>query len=141
MVSNELVQAAIISKLKANTTLTDFLGGATAIKELQFQGANFAYPAVRASIGTQQPLGVEESCYETTGEITFSVISFSENDSSRQCDELAGLVYSALKGSQLSGTGFRTLRTQVDSITKSVRIGLRLWQSVGLYRARIYETN
>lgn len=144
MISNELVQAAIISKLKANTGLTTWLTARSAgseIRELQYQGSSFVYPAVRVQAGSQIPDGPTSHCYTTNGESPFTVVSFSEGDSSLQCDQLAGLVNVALINNVLTGTGFRSLRIQVDNLIKATRIGQRLWQATGLYRCYLVQTS
>lgn len=144
MISPELTQAAIITKLKANATLTAWLTARSAgseIRELQWQGAAFVYPAVRVQVGRQLPDGLTSVCYETNGELTFTAVSYSENDSSLQADQLAGLVNEALLGQVLSGSGFRSLRIQSDGLTKATRTGERVWQATGLYRAYIFETS
>lgn len=143
MISNELFQAAIIAKLKANTALVAWLTNLSAgneIRETSWQGAAFTYPATRAEAGNQLPGGQLSICYLTTGEITFTVQSFSESDSSKQADVLAGLVNAALMGNRLSGTGFNTLSIQSDGLTHAARTAERIWRSVGLYRVQIYET-
>ena len=143
MIANNNIQAAIIAKLKANTALTDWLTARSAgseIRETSWQGAAFTYPAVRASVGTQQPGPDTSHCYLTTGEVPFTVLCFSESDSSQQADVLAGLVNAALIGQRLSGTGFRSLAIQSDGLTHAVRTGERVWRAVGLFRMQIYET-
>lgn len=144
MISNELIQAAIISKLQANTALTTWLTARNAgseIRELQYQGTTFIYPAVRAQAGAQAPDGPTSHCYTSNSEQPFTVVSYSEGDSSRECDQLAGLVNAALIDNVLVGTGFRSLRIQVDSLIKATRIAQRLWQATGLYRCYVVETN
>lgn len=143
MIANNLVQAAIITALKANTTLTDWLTARSAgdeIRETSWAGVTFSYPAVRVQIGTQAPGPVNSTCYLSTGEIPFTVLSFSESDSSQQADTLAGLVNAALIGSRISGTGFRSLVIQSDGLTHATRTAERTWRAIGLYRMQIYET-
>ena len=41
------IQIALIERLKANTALVALLGTADQIKETEWQGAEFTYPAVR----------------------------------------------------------------------------------------------
>ena len=58
MISNDLVQAAIVAKLKADTTLVAWLTARSAeneIRESQWQGTVFSFPAVRVELGTQEP--------------------------------------------------------------------------------------
>lgn len=143
MISNELFQAAVVAKLKANTALVNWLTALSAgneIRETSWQGATFTYPAVRVEAGNQLPGPQTSVCYLTTGEITFTVQSFSESDSSKQADELAGMVNNALMGTRLNGTGFNSLSIQSDGLTHAARTAERVWRSVGLYRVQIYET-
>jgi hypothetical protein len=143
MISNVELQKAVIAKLKANADLVNWLTARSAndeIRETSWQGTVFTYPAVRADVGTQVPGEITSKCYLTTGEIPFTVLSFSESDSSQQADELASLVNIALVGTRLSGTGFGSLSIQSDGLTHAVRTGERLWRAVGLYRMQVYET-
>lgn len=141
MVGNDVIQAAIIAKLKADTALTTWLTArstAGEIREGQYQGTQFAYPAVRASVGDQAPTG--DTCYTTRGEVTFEVWCYSEQASSQECDQLAKLTADVLLGKRLSGTGFASLAMLCDSFPHAVRIGDRLWEAFSLWRMEIYET-
>lgn len=143
MISNVAIQTAIIAQLKANTALVNWLTALSAgneIRETNWQGTTFTYPAVRAAAGNQQPGPETSKCYLTTGETPFTVVSFSEHDSSQQADDLAALVNAALVGKRISGTGFRSLAIMSDGLTHAVRTTERLWRAVGLYRMQIYET-
>ena len=50
MRSIEEVQGAMISYLKSQSPVTSLLGGTTEIRESEWQGTDFVYPAVRLSI-------------------------------------------------------------------------------------------
>lgn len=144
MIANNVIQAAIIALLKANIALTDWLTALSAgneIREGNYQGAAFSYPAVRAEAGTQQPGNETGHCYLTTGEMPFTVLSFSESDSSNQADELAGLVNAALMGKRVTGTGFKSLVIKSDGLLHAARTAERVWRAMGLYRMEIYETS
>lgn len=140
MLSNDLIQAAIITKLKADTALVAFLTAASAaneIREAQWQGREFVYPAVRVTVGTQLA-GGNGPCYTTTGQTPFTIYCYSEQDSSQQADQLAGLVDDALLGLHLSGTGFRTGPVLSDGLIKAIRTGERVWQATFLGRMQLY---
>lgn len=143
MIANNTIQAAIVAKLKANTALVNYLTAKSAgseIRESSWQGAAFTYPAVRVESGTQQPGPDTSICYLTTGETPFTVLCFSEGDSSQEADELAALVNAALMGQRISGTGFASLLIQSDGLTHAARTAERVWRAIGLYRMQIYET-
>jgi hypothetical protein len=51
MISDEIIQAAILAKVKTFTTVTERLAeGANGVKEFQWQGDTFKYPAVRLDL-------------------------------------------------------------------------------------------
>ena len=140
MIANDRVQAGIIAKLKADTALIAWLTVRSAdseIRESQWQGAVFTYPAVRVDLGTQLP-GGNGPCYLTNGEIPFTVYSYSEDDSSKQADVLAGLVNDALLGEQFSSTGFTTGLVKSDGLVSATRLAERLWRAAGFYRVNLY---
>jgi hypothetical protein len=144
MIGNDVIQAAIIARLKADTTLTDWLVAQNSaddeIREIQWQGTVFDYPAVRASISDQLPDVGGGTCYLTAGEFTFTAMAFSESDSSQQADQLMKLVNDALIGKRLSGTGFKTMVIQNDGMAHASRTGERIWSAAAVYRANLYET-
>lgn len=142
MLDNAVIQAAIIAKLKANAALVAWLTARSAgseIRESQWQGTTFVFPAVRVDLGTQNPEG-NGPCYPTSGEVTFTVDSFGEDDSSKSADNLAGLVNTALFNKHLAGTGFKSGLVRSDGLVGAIRLDERLWRATGLYRVYIYET-
>lgn len=140
MIGNDVIQQAIVARLKADAALVAWLTALSAddeIRETQWQGTIFTYPAVRASVDNQVPgLG---TCYLTSGEFTFTAMSFGEGDSSRQTDQLAKLVNDALIGKRLSGTGFATMSIKCDGMAHASRTGERVWSAAAVYRANLYE--
>jgi len=144
MIGNDLIQAAIVAGLKADTALVNWLTALSAgdeIRETQWQGTAFTYPAVRASVGDQLPDAGMGTCYLTSGEFTFTVYSYSESDSSRQADQLAALVNDALIGKRLNGTGFATMSIKCDGMAHATRMAERVWSAANIYRANLYETS
>lgn len=140
MIANDRIQAAIVAKLKADATLIAWLTARSAgseVRESQWQGTVFTYPAVRVDLGTQMPSG-NGPCYLANGEMPFTVYSYSEDDSSKQADVLAGLVNDALLGQQFSGTGFTTGLVKSDGLASATRLAERLWRAAGFYRVNIY---
>ncbi len=143
MIANNVIQAAIIAALKADTDLIAWLTAQSAgdeVRETQWQGAAFVYPAVRVEVGSQTPEIETSSCYETNGTAFFSILSFTEDDSSQSADILADLVNEAIFGKRISGTGFASLSIRSDGLTHASRTGERTWRAMGLYRMYIYGT-
>lgn len=137
MIDNNLIQAAIVSKLKADTLLVAFLtslGAGAEIRESQWQGTTFAYPNVRVELGTQIEEG-NPPCYSTQ---PFTVYSYSEQDSSREANQLAGYVNDALLRQMISGTGWHSQLIISDGNIAARRVSERVWQAVNLYRMNVY---
>lgn len=131
------IQAAIISFLKSDSTLAGWLaahGGAGEIREMYWQGLDFAYPAVRVGMGTQVPVG-EPKCL---GRIPFTVASYTEGDSSLLANQLASVVAAALDGHMVHGTGWRSGLIITDSIIQATFSGQRTWVAISTFRMLVY---
>jgi len=142
MVAFDLIQGAIVSKLKANVALLAYLTARSAsqeVRETNWQGTEFTYPAVRANGRNMTPEGNAE-CRENHTLVAFEVHALSEQDSSQECMELAALVVDALFGKQLSGTGFKTGTINCLASAPPVRASLRVWRSTSQFQVRVYET-
>lgn len=87
----EEVQIAVIWKLKSFQDLVSMLGERHQIKEMQWQGTDFVYPAIRV---TNVIFPSEDGCGADTSEILISV--YSEQKSSKQCSEISGKIASLL---------------------------------------------
>ncbi len=135
--SDELVQAAIIAKAKQVTTVTTLLpDGAGGIKEFQWQGDTFTYPAVRLDLeDNRYEFDEQERCGLQRAE--FSFYFYSEERSSKQCSQLKGLMESALigKGFTINGLKFNRIRL-VDNIP-AYREDERVWRSQLKLESRI----
>lgn len=85
-------QAAVIALLKADTVLVDLLGTSDQIKEVEWQGSDFVYPAVRVET-TIKPDAVYCSPYD----LEITIYCLSEKKSSKQCqlvaDEVANIFH------------------------------------------------
>lgn len=137
MIDNDQIQAAIVAKLKANSALTTWLATrstAGEIRESQFQGREFFYPAVRVELGTQIEEG-NPPCYST---LPFTVYSYSEKGSSQEANQLAGLVSDALLRKNVTGSGWHSQLIISDGVIAARRTSERVWQAVNLYRMNIY---
>jgi hypothetical protein len=96
MIPNEAVQAALITKLKGATGVVGYLNSSDEIKEAQWQGTTFKYPAVRVKIGIQTPL--PEDCASSF--VPFTVMCKGEKASSKETSALLSEVVKALQGTR-----------------------------------------
>jgi len=137
MIDNDLIQAALVAKLKADTALVAYLtgfGAGSEIREAQYQSREFLYPAVRVEVGTQTEEG-DPPCYST---LPFTVYSYSEKDSSREANQLAGYVNDAILRKAVYGSGWISGIIITDGAIAARRANERVWQAVNLYRVNIY---
>lgn len=137
MIDNNIIQADIVTKLKANTALINWLTTFSAqaeVRESQFQGTVFVYPNVRVELGTQVEEG-NPPCFST---VPFTVYSYSEKDSSREANELAGYVNDALLRQAIVGTGWKSGIIISGGVIAARRVNERVWQAVNLYQLNVY---
>lgn len=138
MVSNDLIQKVLIAALKADVTLVNMLTDAASIKESQWQGRTFNYPAVRVSVTLQVPLLTMAQC--VWSRVSFSVFTMSEQDSSKQADVVAGRVDAVLHKKQFPGTGFRLWFIRSAGLASATRMSERVWRSEAAFIADLYTT-
>ena len=137
-IPNQDVQASIIAKMKDASTLVAWLTARSVeseIRENQWQGRDFTYPATRVDLLPQVPLG-NPPC---VSEVGFNVHCFSESDSSRQADTLAGLVEEALARTAFIGTGYRSGLVRTESLVPANRTAERIWQATVQFIAMLQK--
>jgi hypothetical protein len=105
VIAPQTVQGAIIALLKADAALVAGLAGdAKRIKEADWRGTTFEYPAVRVDIGDQRPTG-NGNCSEQRLGVTGSIIVYSKQESSLEAAQVLGLVENAIQQKHLVGAG------------------------------------
>lgn len=130
MIDIEAIQTAVVARLKANATLTALLSnGATEIREAQWQGRDFTYPNVRVEIGPQTPIIGPAPC--DWSQVVMNIHSFSEQDSSLECEQIASAVKDVMDRVHFNGVGFRFFYCHVTSMVGARRlIDNRIWRSI-----------
>lgn len=137
MLSDEKLQADLLTKLKTLSSVTALLGdGASGIKELQWQGVTFLYPCVRFDIeNTGYEFDEQEKCQLYFME--FSLFVFSQERSSKQCSQIKGLLENSLTALGWTGTNAKYSRLRMTDSVPSVREDERTWRSQISYRTRL----
>lgn len=136
MISNNSIQAALITYLKANTVLLAKLSSSADIKENQWQGTDFIYPAVRIDLGTQVPDGNPQCNYSS---LPITVQVFTEDASSLNCDTIAGTIGTILHGANFHDTTQKVtfVRLTVIGLVGAIRRDSLTWYSEVNVRALI----
>jgi len=138
MLSPYDIQAALITLLKADAPLVAALADAGAIKEAEWRGTDFEYPAVRVDITGGSPQG-NGACAEQWIGVAGSIIVLSKEDSSAECLTLLGLVQNAVQRKRLTGVGMTGLEIKIDQTVYPFR-EINLWRGEIVFATVAIET-
>ena len=143
IIPNSDVQAGFILKLKNDAPLVTSLTvadgeGEKGIKEDQFQGDTFKYPAVRVDIQRQEPKNQVSPCILSSLFLTVRV--YAEGTSSKPCDDITALVVKALHKQDVlnSPATFKIPEVLYNSMLGAIRTDDRLWMGVAIFTGNIY---
>jgi len=126
MLRNDQIQAALIAKLKANTTIVAELASSADIKEDQYQGTEFNYPGVRVQLNSNESLTQDANCPHTR--IGLSLLIFTEDDSSLEADRIAGIIHNELHAQQFTINGI-AISLHTTNLIPAIRSDIRTWRS------------
>lgn len=140
MISDDLVQKAIMGFLRADVNLMAALSGTTQILEGEYQGQDFIYPNVRVFMQPQQPIGngVDRPKLST---VHWTIRCSSEQPSAQEANHLMGLVVNALFTKQITGTDYNNLpnfslvRIDLANSAGAVRIADRIWVATAIFQS------
>ena len=113
MISNSDIQAAWIAKLKANTAVTALVP-AVEIREDLWKGSEFTYPNIRVKLGNLVPSVQSNNCQVFSSEA--SILVFTEQKSSKQADQIAGVIATEFWGKPFSSSGVRFAGVMLDAL-------------------------
>lgn len=137
MQRNDLIQSAIVAYLKSQATILAELPDDDEIREEQWQGSTFTYPNIRVRLISNIPL--ENNCDGST--VVMSILAFSEEASSHEADRIAGIINTALCGSEEKGKSFvyQSIRfsTFPNNLIPAIRQDKNTWRSEVLIRATV----
>lgn len=131
MLRHDEVQAALITKLLANTTIATELVDAYGevvdeeIRENQWQGTTFSYPNIRVRMISLQPLADKE-CDHVKFSVSFMV--FSESDNSLQANKISGIINNELHGKQFISNSI-AFSMRLTNLIPAMRIDARTWRA------------
>ena len=135
MVNPNHIQEGLLLKLQGVAAVTSLLSASTQIKEDQWQGTTFTYPAVRIDLGILMPIA---DCPDVT--VEFGIECFSESASTHEANNIAYEVNEALHGKAFtSGSARFTIYSR--GLVPAKRSEERAWRSVALFKSRISPTS
>lgn len=127
-VTEENIQAAFISYLKAQPTLTSLIdrypsASGTEIREYQWQGADFAYPALRIYVDVYPSIN---GC--GTDNATVCIETYSEEKSSKQVKHISGVLLNLLQKRRFKAGGLDFPMVRITNAHRAVR-DVYAWKS------------
>lgn len=140
MIDAELLKRGIVQHLKSDTTVTSLLSGTSQIKESNYQGQDFVYPAIRIDVQPQIPLGTGTDRVRLSRSL-WIIRVYSEDKSSAPANRLLSAVISSLFDSQIHGTNennipnFVLIRINLITSDDAFRISDRLWMATATFES------
>ena len=128
MIGDEVVQAAIIAKLKS---LAPFGAVAsTEVKELEWQGDKFTYPNIRVDL-EENNFYYDEQLRCNLQNVEFSVYIFSEQKSSKEASQIKTLVINSMVSDGFSNSTYsvRFLPVRIMDNVPAIRESERTWRA------------
>lgn len=116
------VQASFYAYLKSKTQITSLLDNSNQIKEYQWQGTEFVYPAIRISVDF---FPSENRC-QSRAEVHIRVLS--EEKSSNEASLIAGALQTVLHRHPFSAAGVSFFSVIVDRVTHPER-SIYAWET------------
>lgn len=138
MIDNAVIQADLITALKAETTITDLLTSSAEIREAYFMGSDFGYPAIRVRIENNSPVNQADPCDHS--ELTFTVFCYTEEASSLTCQQLADAVNNFLHRKHFTGTGYVIRRLRLAGLSGPSPVGRNIWMVMCPYGGTVRST-
>lgn len=128
MIGDEVIQAAIIAKLKS---LAPYNAVQSAeIRELEWQGDKFTYPNIRVELEDNTPY-YDEQLRCTLQRVEFSVYIFSEQRSSKECSQIKTLVGNAMVSNGFSNSTYsvKFLPVRILDSVPAIREDEHTWRA------------
>jgi len=125
-VDDEQFKTALISYLKELDPLLERIPAAE-VRETQWQGTTFTYPNVRVRVIDNRPFG--SRCHH---KIQVGIQVNSEEQSSKEADEISGIIGRALSDCSFARNGVYMI-LQVTNLIPALRVDVRTWRSEALF--------
>jgi len=125
MIDNAQIQEDLVSLLKGEMTITNLLASANEVREANFMGADFSYPTIRVKVENSSPFDSADPCDHSS--VVFSVLCYTEEASSKTCQNLAAAVNDYLHRKFITGTGYIIARLRSSGLGGAGAIDQNTW--------------
>lgn len=113
MITNSQIQAAWITKIQSLATVTARVDS-DEVREDNWKGTDFDYPNIRVKMGLLTPQVQSNPCPIFTSQV--SILVFSAQKSSKEADEIAGLIATEVWGKAFSKESIKFVGVSLDSL-------------------------
>jgi hypothetical protein len=131
MIHNDKIQAALLARAKSFATILAKLSDTDEIREDQWQGREYSYPAYRIRIIRNEP---SNDCYQR---VEFSFQTFSENSSSQQADDMCGTINDEFHDKSFSRNSIRFTGVICSNLSPAMRVDKRTWRAEAFFETII----
>jgi len=121
--SNDEIQAAILAYIRSKATITAVITS-TEMREDQWQGTTFVYPAIRIRMISNVPS--DTNC--NYNNISLSIMVFTDDASSQNADKIAGIINQALHDKSFSSNNI-AIFLRATNLIPAFRSDIRTWRS------------
>lgn len=133
MISNDLVKAALIAKVDTTSAIQAYFPSGT-VSEYNFQGTDWIYPCVRLQLDPQIDSVSGNKCPST---IEFSWYIFSEKQTSKEADQIAGVFVSVFRDLSFTRNSIKFSGVQILENIPAIKQDVRTWRAQVRCRALI----
>ncbi len=137
MIAPHVIQADIIADILSQSSITSLLASVNEVREDQYQGTVYGYPAIRVALISQTPLIGPYPCDLTTLNLTLRV--YTEGGSSRSNSVILAAINSHLHRNTFRATTWNIWFRSVGEILPT-RQGNKLWRGEAIFSGTVYPS-
>lgn len=136
MISNDIVQTALIAKANSTPGIQSYLPSGTVV-EYNFQGVDWTYPCGRLQMESQ--IEQSEDLSGCPSWVEFSWYIFSEKGTSKEANQVAGAFVTAFRGLSFTKNNIKFVRVKILENIPAIRQDERTWRSQVRCRSLIHN--
>ncbi len=128
LIANDELLEAWIQELKGNSTVTDLLDDVNEIRQEEWKGSGFTYPAIRVEILVNTPpnSGDSDQCLASQ---QVAIYTFSEEASSLEANQIAGIIADEYHKKSLNSQGIFFTKNKVTELIPAIAMSERVWRA------------
>jgi hypothetical protein len=137
IIGNHDIMKVLRAKIQANSTITSELASVNEVREAEYQGRSFSYPAIRIDVQRQTP-GVVNTEKCVVNQAFWVIRVYDENDSSSNCDRIASIVANQLDRGYVSDETLLINRMYLNGLMGARQVAEKLWMAELIFTGNVY---